>query len=107
MPREHREILPIPDVPYDGPVFEDAKDPEATFPPIERLRPPHGAPAGLIVLVHAGRAGASSAFGGPCSTPTAERLAANGLKYNRFHTTAPRLATPPAVARRLQRPTRR
>ncbi len=31
---------------------------------------------------------ASSAFGGPCSTPTAERLAANGLKFNRFHTTA-------------------
>ena len=23
-----------------------------------------------------------------CSTPTAERLAADGLKYNRFHTTA-------------------
>ena len=32
--------------------------------------------------------GASSAFGGPCPTPTAERLAAGGLKYNRFHTTA-------------------
>ena len=31
---------------------------------------------------------ASSAFGGPCRTPTAERLAAGGLKYNRFHTTA-------------------
>ena len=30
----------------------------------------------------------SSAFGGPCNTPTAERLAAGGLKYNRFHTTA-------------------
>ena len=32
--------------------------------------------------------GASSAFGGPCNTPTAERLAAGGLRYNRFHTTA-------------------
>ena len=32
--------------------------------------------------------GASSAFGGPCHTPTAERLAADGLKYTRFHTTA-------------------
>ena len=31
---------------------------------------------------------ASSAFGGPCATPTAERLAGQGLKYNRFHTTA-------------------
>ena len=32
--------------------------------------------------------GAASAFGGPCRTPTAERLGAGGLKYNRFHTTA-------------------
>ena len=32
--------------------------------------------------------GASSAFGGPCAAPIAERLAANGLKYTRFHTTA-------------------
>ena len=31
---------------------------------------------------------ASSAFGGPIHTPTAERLAGNGLKFNRFHTTA-------------------
>ena len=30
-----REVLPIPDRPYDGPVYEDAKDPAATFPPIE------------------------------------------------------------------------
>ena len=88
MPREHREILPIPDVPYDGPVYEDAKDPEATFPPIEPLRPPDGAPNVLIVLIDDCGFGASSAFGGPCSTPTAERLAAKGLKYNRFHTTA-------------------
>jgi arylsulfatase len=89
MPREpKRAILPIPDVPYDGPVFEDAKDPEATFPPIEPLRPPDGAPNVLIVLLDDVGFGASSAFGGPCSTPTAERLAANGLRYNRFHTTA-------------------
>jgi arylsulfatase len=32
--------------------------------------------------------GASSAFGGPCATPNFEMLATNGLKYNRFHTTA-------------------
>ena len=30
----------------------------------------------------------SSAFGGPCQTPVAEQLAANGLKFTRFHTTA-------------------
>jgi arylsulfatase A-like enzyme len=42
----------------------------------------------LIVLLDDVGFGASSAFGGPCHTPTAERLASTGLKYNRFHTTA-------------------
>ena len=42
----------------------------------------------LIVLLDDVGFGASSAFGGPCRTPTAERLAAGGLRYNRFHTTA-------------------
>ena len=32
--------------------------------------------------------GASSPFGGPCETPTFERLASDGLKFTRFHTTA-------------------
>jgi arylsulfatase A-like enzyme len=83
-----REVLPIPDRPYDGPVFEDAKDRAATFPPIEPLRPPAGAPNVLIVLLDDAGFGCSSAFGGPCQTPTAERLARDGLKFNRFHTTA-------------------
>lgn len=89
MTRERtRDHLPIPDPPYEGPVHEDASDPEAVFPPIERLRPPAGAPNVLIVLLDDVGFGASSAFGGPCASPTAERLAADGLKLNRFHTTA-------------------
>jgi hypothetical protein len=48
----------------------------------------YGAPNVLIVLIDDVGFGASSAFGGPYNTPTAERLAANGLKLNRFHTTA-------------------
>jgi arylsulfatase A-like enzyme len=83
-----RDQLPIPDRPYAGPVFEDAKDPDAKFPPIEPLRPPAGAPNVLVILLDDVGFGAASAFGGPCATPTAERLAAGGLKLNRFHTTA-------------------
>lgn len=83
-----REVLPIPDRPYAGPVYEDAKDPDAKFPPIEPLRPPAEAPNVLIVLIDDAGFGCSSAFGGPCQTPTAERLAADGLTFNRFHTTA-------------------
>jgi arylsulfatase len=81
-------VLPIPDRAYEGPVYEDAKDSNAKFPPIEPLRPPAGAPNVLIVLIDDAGFGCASAFGGPCSTPTAERLAGEGLKFNRFHTTA-------------------
>ena len=83
-----RDRLPIPDVPYEDELPLDAKDPAAKFPPLEPLRPPDGAPNILIVLLDDAGFGSSSAFGGPCSTPTAERLAADGLKFNRFHTTA-------------------
>ena len=83
-----REVLPVPDRGSLAAVTFDAKDPETSFPPIERLRPPAGAPNVLVVLLDDVGFGASSAFGGPVHTPTAERLAGDGLKYTRFHTTA-------------------
>ena len=84
-----RSALPIPDRKPAGVLTTfDAKDPETSYPPIERLLPPAGAPNVLIVLLDDVGFGAASAFGGPCSTPNAERLAANGLKFSRFHTTA-------------------
>jgi len=83
-----RETLPIPDRPKIGLTTFDAKDPESKYPPIEPLRPPEGAPNVLIVLIDDVGFGASSAFGGPCRTPNFERLAADGLRYTRFHTTA-------------------
>jgi arylsulfatase A-like enzyme len=83
-----RNVLPIPDRPRTGLITYDAKDPETKFPPIQQLRPPKGAPNVLIVLIDDAGFGSSSAFGGPCQTPNAEKLAAGGLKYNRFHTTA-------------------
>ncbi len=86
--RHARSMLPIPDRPGWGLTTYDAKDPETAFAPIEPLLPPEGAPNVLIVLLDDVGFGASSAFGGPCRTPNAERLAAGGLRFNRFHTTA-------------------
>jgi arylsulfatase len=83
-----RQVLPIPDRKPVSLTTYDAKDPDTKFPPITRLRPPAGAPNVLVILLDDVGFGASSAFGGPCQTPTAERLAKSGLKYNRFHTTA-------------------
>jgi arylsulfatase A-like enzyme len=83
-----RSSLPIPERRHVGLTTYDAKDPATRFPPIEPRRPPEGAPNVLIVLLDDVGFAASSAFGGPCNTPVAERLAAGGLKFNRFHTTA-------------------
>jgi arylsulfatase A-like enzyme len=83
-----RSVLPIPERGYVGLTTYDAKDPDTSFPPIEPVRPPEGAPNVLVVLIDDCGFGAGSAFGGPCAMPNAERLAAAGLKFNRFHTTA-------------------
>jgi arylsulfatase A-like enzyme len=78
----------MPNTGKKGLITFDAKDPASKFPPIEQLRPPAGAPNVLIVLIDDVGFGATSAFGGPCQTPTMERLAAGGLRFTRFHTTA-------------------
>jgi arylsulfatase len=85
---KNRFHLPMPDISHPGLITYDAKDPDTRFPPIEQLRPPEGAPNVLIVLLDDVGFGASSAFGGPCHTPTFEKLAAGGLRYTRFHTCA-------------------
>jgi arylsulfatase A-like enzyme len=87
-PSTERQILPIPDRQHVGVTTYDAKDPDTSFPPIEPLRPPEGAPNVLVILIDDAGFGSSSAFGGPCQTPTFEALAEKGLRYNRFHTTA-------------------
>jgi arylsulfatase A-like enzyme len=83
-----RAVLPMPDRAHVGLTTYDAKDPNTSFPPITPVRPPAGAPNVLLVMIDDCGFGAASAFGGPCATPNLEKLAANGLKFNRFHTTA-------------------
>src|SRR6188768_3505486 len=81
-----RTVLPIPE-PKRPPITEiDVR--KATAPPRFEVKAPAGAPNVLIVLIDDMGFGQSSAFGGPIHMPTVERLAADGLRYNRFHTTA-------------------
>ena len=84
----NRTVLPIPDQQHMGLTTYDARDPDTKYPPIEQLRPPTGAPNVLIVLIDDAGFGSASVFGGPCATPNFEKLATDGLQYNRFHTTA-------------------
>jgi arylsulfatase len=89
-----RTVLPIKE-PAVTPITEmDARN--ATAPPRFEVTAPKGAPNVVVVLIDDIGFGHSSAFGGPINMPTAERLASQGLRYNRFHTTA--LCSPTRVA---------
>ena len=81
-----RTVLPIHEP--ATPSFTELDARNAKAPERFQVTAPKGAPNVLVVLIDDIGFGHSSAFGGPIHMPTLEKLAANGLKYNRFHTTA-------------------
>jgi arylsulfatase A-like enzyme len=81
-----RTVLPIAEPVLKPITTLDAR--KAKAPPRFEVKAPKGAPNVVIVLIDDFGFGQSSAFGGPIRMPTLEKMAANGLKYNRFHTTA-------------------
>ena len=81
-----RTILPI-HPPSTEPITEmDARNVEK--PDIFEVKAPEGAPNIVIVMIDDIGFGATTTFGGAIKTPTFERLADNGLRFNQFHTTA-------------------
>jgi arylsulfatase len=79
--------LPRPDFHFPGEVgrtFLDSDPPQ--FP--QPVQPPKGAPNIVLILIDDAGFGQFSTFGGGVPSPTMDRLAAEGLRYNRFHTTA-------------------
>lgn len=83
-----RHVLPRPDTRRPLTTAMDVHDQKSPFTPIGPVPPPPGAPNVVIVLVDDLGFGTSSAFGGPCEMPAADRLAEEGLRYTRFHVTA-------------------
>ncbi len=81
-----RTVLPVPEPPVPTYKTLDARDAKA--PPRFEVRAPKGAPNVVIVLLDDIGFGQSSAFGGPVKMATLDQLAAEGLRYNNFHTTA-------------------
>jgi len=82
----NRDILPVPPVPYSNQIGLDWR--HSTPQPHDLLSPPAGAPNILLILLDDAGYGQTSTFGAPIPTPTLDRLAANGLRYTRFHVTA-------------------
>ncbi len=81
-----QDVLPQPLSPFKGKIARTAKDSIPDFP--KEVSAPKGAPNILLIMTDDVGFAASSPFGGPIPTPTFERLAANGLRYTQFHTTA-------------------
>jgi arylsulfatase len=81
-----QEVLPKREAPFKGQIGRTVKDSKAEFP--KEAQAPKGAPNVLLIMTDDVGFGASSPFGGPIATPTLDRLAKNGLRYNQFHTTA-------------------
>ena len=79
-------VLPYPDPEFRGVIGRTTADSKPDFP--QPVSAPEGAPNVLLILTDDVGFGASSTFGGPIPTPTLDALAANGLKYNAFNTTA-------------------
>ena len=79
-------VLPPPEQPFGGKIERTVKGSVPDFP--KEIKAPAGAPNVLLIMTDDVGFGASSTFGGPVPTPTMEQLAANGLRYNQFHTTA-------------------
>jgi arylsulfatase len=81
-----QDVLPPPPAPFPGPVERTLEGSKPTY--ATAVRPPQGAPNVVVVLIDDAGFGNPSTFGGPVATPTLDRLAQEGLRYNRFHVTA-------------------
>ena len=80
-------VLPRPDFHFPGSVGRTYLDSDAPqFP--QPVQAPKGAPNIVLILIDDAGFGQFSTFGGGVPSPTMEKLAAEGLRYNRFHTTA-------------------
>jgi arylsulfatase len=85
-PPLNRTVLPIPATPFNGAIGLRSNDSTPSFP--KKVTAPAGAPNVVLVLLDDIGFGETSTFGGPVPTPSLDKLAAAGLRYNRFHTSA-------------------
>lgn len=81
-----RSVLPIPEPRRQTYTQLDVRDAEAPKP--YNVKAPKGAPNVVIVLIDDMGFGVADSFGGPVAMPNLTQLAMNGLRFNRFHTTA-------------------
>jgi arylsulfatase len=78
--------LPAPNPKFGGVIKDDALQSKPWWAP--RIVPPKEAPNVLLIITDDAGFGVPSTFGGVIPTPTMDRIANNGLRYNNIHSTA-------------------
>jgi len=86
--------LPRPQPPFGGTIAPDYRNAREDYP--QPVQAPQGAPNVVVILLDDCGFGQPGTFGGPIPTPNLDKLAAQGLRYNQFHTTA--ICSPTRVA---------
>nr|WP_271212062.1 arylsulfatase [Rhodococcus wratislaviensis]GLK38398.1 arylsulfatase AtsA [Rhodococcus wratislaviensis] len=75
-------------VPFRGIVNVDIRDSVPDWGPYEQPKAAPGSPNVLYIVLDDVGFGALGCYGGPIETPNIDRIAANGLRYGQWHTTA-------------------
>jgi arylsulfatase len=85
MTASSQDVLPRPDPPFKGQIGKTFIDSRPDFP--QPTPASKGAPNVVLILLDDVGFGQPGTFGGPIPTPNLDKLASQGLRYNRFHTT--------------------
>ncbi len=81
-----RSVIPLAEPKFEGVIGKTYKESKGEWPKLPA--PPKGAPNVVVILLDDVGFGQVSTFGGPIPTPVLDKLATQGLRYTRFHTTA-------------------
>ena len=74
--------------PFKGTINVDIRDSEPDWTPFEPPVAPYGAPNVVYIVLDDVGFSAMNCYGGPIETPNIDRIAAQGVRYTQWHTTA-------------------
>ena len=75
-------------VPFTGRIDLDIRDSIPDWAPFEAPKAPEGAPNVVLIVLDDVGFSAMSSYGGPIETPNIDRIAASGVRFTQWHTTA-------------------
>ena len=74
--------------PFKGVINVDIRDSKPDWAPFEPPKAPDGAPNVVYIVLDDVGFSAMSCYGGPIPTPNIDKIAADGVRYTQWHTTA-------------------